>query len=142
MKIADTVGELMRSPVVTIEGTATVAQAIALMDHRDIGSVVVTQDHVPQGLFTERDLLRRVLREEDLLERSIAAVMSKPIVSIATEAIVQEAFDLMSEKGIRRLLVRDSTGSFVGILTERDLLRWVRDVGNDPVPAPTETSQA
>jgi CBS domain-containing protein len=142
MRTADTVGELMRSPLVTIEGSATVAQAISLMDVRNIGAVVVTRGHMPEGLFTERDLLRQILRDTDLLEHPIASVMSAPIVSIAAEAIVQEAFDLMTAKGIRRLLVRDAAGTAVGIVTERDLLRWVRDVGHEPAPGTTGTAPA
>ena len=134
MRTADTVGELMRSPVVSIDAGATVAQAVSVMDERDIGAIVVTRDHEPAGLFTERDLLRRILSDRDLLERPIGTVMSAPILSIASDAIVQEAFELMAANGIRRLVVGDGTG-VVGIVTERDLLAWVRDVGREPAPA-------
>jgi CBS domain-containing protein len=129
MKIADTVAELMRSPIVGIDETATVAQAISLMDDHDIGSMVVTRSHRPAGLFTERDLLRRILVEEHFLDRSVGMVMSSPLVTIASDAIVQDAFDVMADRCIRRLLVEDSDGQIIGIVTERDLLRWVRVVG-------------
>lgn len=110
--------------MVTVAKQATVAQALRAMIDHDFGAVVVTDGSSPVGVFTERDLTRRILEDPDLLEHPVADVMSSPLVTVAPGDEVVFVFQLMSEKGIRRLPVLDG-GKLVGIVTERDLLTWV-----------------
>ena len=86
------------------------------------------------GVFTERDLTRRLLEDEDLLDREVGEVMSTPVTTVNPADEVVFIFRLMTEQGIRRLPVIDG-GLLVGIVTERDLLRWVDAVATSP-PAP------
>jgi CBS domain-containing protein len=128
-KTEDYVKEVMSAPVVSVAGGATVAQALRAMIDHDIGAVVVAENGVPLGVFTERDLTRRVLDDPDLLGRPVEEVMSSPVVTAGPDDEVVFIFHLMAEKGIRRLPVMDG-GSLVGIVTERDLLRWVDAVAS------------
>jgi CBS domain-containing protein len=75
-------------------------------------------------VFTERDLTRRILDRTDVLDVRLGDVMSSPVVSTRPDVEVAEAFDLMNERNVRRLVVV-ADGSMVGIVTERDLMRWV-----------------
>ena len=114
----------MTSEVVTVGPEEPVEAAIrAMLDH-DIGAVVVARDGEPLGLFTERDVTRRVLDGEDLLKRPVSEVMSAPAVTVAADTEVVEIFKLMNDRRIRRLPIVED-GKLVGIVTERDLLRWV-----------------
>jgi len=117
----------MTADVVTVVATDPVREAIARMLAPDIGSVVVVEDGAPVGLFTERDLTRRILSEDDLLDRPVADVMAASLVTVELGTEVVDAFALMNERGIRRLPVV-ADGRLVGIVTEGDLRRWVGDV--------------
>ena len=121
---ADLARGVMTSEVVTVGPDEPVEAAIrAMLDH-DIGAVVVARDGDPLGLFTERDVTRRVLDGEDLLHRPVSEVMSAPAVTVAADTEVVEIFKLMNDRRIRRLPIVED-GKLVGIVTERDLLRWV-----------------
>jgi CBS domain-containing protein len=125
----DYVKGVMSSPVVSVAPDATVAQALRAMIDHDIGAVVVAEGDSPLGVFTERDVTRRILDDEDLLGRSVEDVMSSPVVTASPEDEVISVFRLMADKGIRRLPVVED-GRMIGILTERDLLRWVDAVAS------------
>jgi len=127
---ADTVHGVMTSDVVTVTPTDPVRSAIGKMLERDIGSVIVVEDGAPVGIFTERDVTRRVLEDHGLLDRQVADVMSGTPVMAEVSTEVVQAFELMNEKNIRRLpIVAD--GKLVGIVTEGDLRRWVARVAKE-----------
>lgn len=126
----DVVSEIMARDVVTVDPEEPVEAAVRAMVAHDIGSVVVTRVGAALGVFTERDLLRRILDEPDLLARQVGSVMSQPAVATEPGTQIVEAFELMTSKGIRRLPVVED-GKLVGIVTERDLLRWVSHVANE-----------
>jgi CBS domain-containing protein len=81
------------------------------------------------GVFTERDLTRAILDDPDLLGRSVEDVMSSPVITASPEEEVVFVFRRMAERQIRRLPVLED-GRLVGIVTERDLLRWVDAVAS------------
>lgn len=127
----DHVKGIMSSPVVHVAPHATVAQALRAMIDRNIGAVVVVDGASAVGVFTERDLTKGLLDDKDLLDREVGEVMSTPVTTVHPTDEVVFIFHLMTEKGIRRLPVVDD-GLLVGIVTERDLLRWVDAVATSP----------
>lgn len=130
MKAPDFVQQMMSSPVVHVAPDDSVADALRAMIDRDIGAVVVVEDDRPVGVFTERDVSRRILDDPKLLDRWVGDVMSAPVVSVAPTDEVVFIFGLMTEKKIRRLPVVEGD-RLVGIVTERDLLRWVDAVASE-----------
>jgi len=129
-KAPDTVGEVMTREVVTVGPDDPVEEAVRAMVDHDIGAIVVADGDRPVGVFTERDLTRRILDELDLLKRPVKEVMSSPAVSTEPDAQMVNAFDLMNDRAVRRLVVVDGD-RMVGIVTERDLLRWVSAVARE-----------
>lgn len=126
----DRVRELMTVGVVTASPEETVASALRRMIDHDIGAVVVAEGEIPVGVFTERDVTRRVLTDPDLLERPVGEVMSSPVVTTEPDEEIVTVFETMTARKIRRLPVVEG-GRLVGILTERDLLRWVDAVAKE-----------
>jgi CBS domain-containing protein len=126
----DYVKALMSSPVVQVAPSATVAQALSTMLEHDIGAVVVSEGGSVAGVFTERDLTRRILGDPDLLGRQVGGVMSAPVTTVSPDDEIVFVFGLMVQRKIRRLPVVVD-GRLVGILTERDLLRWVDAVAQE-----------
>lgn len=130
VKAPDFVQQMMSSPVVHVAPDNSVADALRAMIDRDIGAVVVVEDGKPVGVFTERDVSRRILDDSKLLDRWVGDVMSAPVVTVTPMDEVVFIFRLMTNKRIRRLPVVDGN-RLVGVVTERDLLRWVDAVASE-----------
>jgi CBS domain-containing protein len=130
VKAPDFVQQMMSSPVVHVAPDNSVADALRAMIDRDIGAVVVVEDGRPVGVFTERDVSRRILDDPKLLDRWVGDVMSAPVVTVTPTDEVVFIFGLMTGKRIRRLPVVEGD-RLVGIITERDLLRWVDAVASE-----------
>jgi CBS domain-containing protein len=114
----------MTRGVMTIEATKTLADAVKTMRDANIGClVVVEQDQTPIGMFTERDLVRKIADKGDgALGLAMEQVMTKPLSVISPSATIWDAVAQMGRADIRRLPVVES-GRLIGILTERDVFR-------------------
>jgi CBS domain-containing protein len=133
--------DLMSTGVVTIDEKASAHEAVARMARNRIRHLpVVGPEGELRGIVTDRDLrhhlfVPNVHRQigsvpvERLLEGvSVGALMSTPVVTVPSDAPLEEAGRLMREEGLGSLPVVDH-GRIVGIVTETDLLR--RIVGAD-----------
>src|SRR5205823_6216835 len=80
-KADDYVRGVMSTPVVQVSPDDSVGQALRAMIDHDIGAVVVATDDTAIGVFTERDVTRRVLEDSELLQRRVEDVMSSPVTS-------------------------------------------------------------
>lgn len=104
-----------------------VLDAVALMAKGRVGAIVVTSaEHIGRkvvGVFTERDLMRRVVNERrDPATTAISEVMTSPVQTVADETSVEEAASLMRQHHIRHLVITDARGSLQGIVAQRYLL--------------------
>ncbi len=116
----------MTKDVKTIEATKPLADCVKIMGDANIGSVVVVgKDKTPVGIFTERDLVRKMAEKgHGILALPMAQTMSKPLTIISPVATIWDALTLMGRAGIRRLPVVEN-GRLVGILTERDVFHLI-----------------
>jgi CBS domain-containing protein len=116
--------EIMTTTVIMIGPPATVRTASKLMREKGVGSLIVTEDNKAVGIITERDILTRVtskkIRPSSI---NVGKVMSSPLICISPETDILDAAKLMIEKNIRRLPISDKSGSCIGIVTERDIMK-------------------
>ena len=111
----------------TLEPSATVLEAARMMAYLRIGALLVVEDEKLVGIFSERDALMRVLAKElDPATTTLAQVMTPNPITIAPDATVQQALDIMAEKGFRHLPVLAGE-KLVAIVSIRDLYRSVKD---------------
>jgi len=127
----DTLAQVMSSPVTTMKASDPLAVAAKKMVKQNIGSVVVLEGREPVGIITERDITRQVVKGNSVLKKSAKKTMSKFRVTASPQMSVQQAFELMLKNEVRRLPVLDD-GKLVGIVTEKDLMRWVLRVSYEP----------
>jgi sigma-B regulation protein RsbU (phosphoserine phosphatase) len=119
----DVVRDIMMPAPITVRATTPVAEAAQLMAERNIGAVVVTKDGRVAGIFTERDLLRRVVGTRDeWAHRPVEQFMTAAPSTIDSAASWDQAMQIMDERGVRHLPVLEA-GKLVGMLSVRDLLR-------------------
>jgi CBS domain-containing protein len=99
----------------------TIHDAAVVMEHTGVGSLAVIDGTQLLGIVTDRDLVRRALACGVPSDARIDGVMSSPVVTIAADADLHDAFALFRAHSMRRLaVVRD--GQFVGMITVDDLL--------------------
>jgi CBS domain-containing protein len=114
--------EVMKKDIVTIDAKKDAWEACRIMGEKHIGSLIVTLEGRPCGIFTERDLISKILPKfHDLGEVAVGEFMSSPLVTIGPDADIKEAAKIMTEMHIRRLAVFEK-GELVGIFTSSDLV--------------------
>ena len=88
--------------VIAIDGGATVFDAVKAMVEANVGALLVSDGEEIEGIFTERDYLRRIAvegrRSRDTLVRE---VMSSPVIYVTPETSVDESMALMTDRRIR-----------------------------------------
>jgi len=108
--------------VATIDCDATALEAAVLMTRRYIGSVAVTKARNIVGIFTERDLMMRVVGEQkDPAQVRIRDVIPDDAVRVGPDETCERCLDLMKEHRCRHLLVFEG-GTFIGIVSLRDIV--------------------
>jgi CBS domain-containing protein len=120
---------LMNTKLEALEVGNTVRDAVKKMVERDIGCVVITKDGAPIGIITERDILRMLVYPGDTLDMPAEALMSSPLITVGPLTTLGEAAELMVQKKIRRLLIKDGE-RIVGIITQRDLQKALMETFN------------
>jgi CBS domain-containing protein len=109
---------------VTVSPDLTVLEAAQLMNARGIGAVLVTEGGALVGIFTERDVMRRVVAEQrDPARTAIGEVMTRHLVTTRAEVAVEECASQMTARRIRHLPVVGDAG-LAGVITIGDLLAW------------------
>jgi CBS domain-containing protein len=111
--------------VVSIDGDATVFDAVKLMVESNVGAILVTGagDERIAGIFTERDYLRRIAVEgRTSRDTKVTEVMSAPVFAVDLSTTVEEAMALMTDRRIRHAPVVDG-GNLAGMISIGDLVR-------------------
>jgi CBS domain-containing protein len=123
-----TVSDFMRKKLETIEESTSVQEAAKKMKDKNVSSLVVVDvDGKPQGLVTERDLVRKVcindVRTGTVTNKEI---MSSPLITIDSSSSSSEAADLMLLHNVRHLLVIDkhNIDKPIGMITPLDFTKY------------------
>jgi CBS domain-containing protein len=110
------------SQVWSIDQEATVLEAVHVLNEHRIGAVVVTDHGQFVGIFTERDLLRRVVGKHlDPVQTQVRDVMTTNLICCTPTTSVEEARAIMRDKRIRHLPMHDGAGRLVGMISIGDL---------------------
>lgn len=115
--------KLAHVPPPTVESGVSVLDAVAVMANNRVGAVAVVDDGVLRGIFTERDLMLRVVKARRLAESTVVSdVMTADVKSVEDQCTADEAISLMLDGHLRHLPVLDPHGRVVGLLSIRGLL--------------------
>jgi len=107
--------------VIVVAPTSTVQEACKLMAEANVGSVIVREEGAVLGIFTERDLLRRVVAPgKDPSAVPVADVMSSPVRSCRLADDVAVCADRLAQGHMRHLAVIED-GALVGLIGLRDI---------------------
>lgn len=113
----------MTRPVITVTKDTKLKRVVKLMGDNNIGSVVVVENDIPIGIFTERDLVKVVRKDFNVDELIVKEVMTSPIKKVGLESTVLDISKLMNKHHFRRVIVVDDLGRLAGIVTAQDLIK-------------------
>jgi CBS domain-containing protein len=113
--------------VFSVPPTVSIAEAVAEMNRHRVGSVLIIDGNRLVGIFTERDVLRRVVGADLDPKRTVVAdVMTAGVITISPDVSIEETMVLFTEKRCRHLPVVEN-GRLIGTISIGDITRWMAD---------------
>lgn len=114
-----------RTQVLTCSPDSTVYDAVVSMTYRRCGAIAITEKEKLIGIFTERDLLARVVGQgRDVEDTLLSSVMSVNIETARPEDSVALSMGRMEHGGFRHMPVIDNDRNLIGMLSQRDFMSF------------------
>ena len=107
--------------VTSLPPHSSLMQALNLMQAQRASCVIIVEEDKPVGIVTERDVVRFYSNEPEHVAITLAEVMTAPVQTIASDATINQAAELMLERKLRHLAVTDDAGKMIGLVSEHDL---------------------
>lgn len=109
--------------VTTVGSSATIAEAVGLLNTKKIGAVVVTDGKKVAGILSERDVVRHLGNDwSSLAKRPVSDVMTKNVISVSRFATVADVMERMTQHRIRHMPIVEN-GELVGIVSIGDVVK-------------------
>jgi CBS domain-containing protein len=109
--------------VITVTSQTSVLDAISTMSKANIGAIVIQDGEQPDGIFTERDYLRKIALEgRASADTKVSEVMSSPLITVAPDESTRTAMETMTECRCRHLVVMEED-DMAGIVSLGDLVK-------------------
>jgi CBS domain-containing protein len=119
------------SSVYCVDVAETVAEAVGLMNRERIGSVMVIKNGQYVGIFTERDVLNRVISAKLNAEKTrVEKVMTSDFVSVQENSTLRETMHIMTNKRVRHLPVFEEE-KLVGMISIGDVTRKLLEINQN-----------
>lgn len=113
--------------LISITPQQSVKEAVALLDRYNIGALVVLDENgVLTGIFSERDVVRQLIQQNDLLSQPVRNLMTAEVVTCMPQDDLMSVASVMTERRFRHLPVMDN-GELLGIISIGDVLKAQRD---------------
>jgi CBS domain-containing protein len=123
---ADKVSLMQTDDYVCIQPFTPLSEAIEAMKKDEGGCAIVCEGERVVGIFTERDLLTRIVGEEIDLQSPVSQWMSPVVSTLTRNATIGDAVGMMNEKGFRNIpLVKD--GNLVGSISVFDVISYLAE---------------
>jgi signal-transduction protein with cAMP-binding, CBS, and nucleotidyltransferase domain len=120
-------GDIGAAPVVSIGESSTVRQTVALMNERSVSAVIITDAGKPTGIFTERDILKRVATKDvDPSVTAVKQVMTAPLLTMPRAALIGDVLAEMYRRDIRNMPVSGDQGELLGLVAMPEILQYAR----------------
>jgi len=114
-------------PPVVVDVATPLGDVVRRMRDESSGCALITRDGRLAGIFTERDLVTRVLGTEAALERPVADWMTSDPDRMAETDSIRKAIRLMRHGGFRHVPIVDEGGGVVGCVRHKDIVNYIAE---------------
>lgn len=123
MRIRDVVAAKAQQTVITVSPSATVRELLALLAEHNVGALVVSGDGgTVDGIVSERDVVRRLHSNPELLGASVESIMTTDVHTCTPDDRLDELMSVMTEWRIRHVPVCEGS-ALVGIISIGDVVK-------------------
>jgi len=119
--VAPSLEEVVSKKIHRVSFNESILDAVQMMFEKGIGSVIVEGSQSDYGIFTERDLVFKVLNNHVQLDEKIELYSSFPLITAEDGILANEAASIMAANNIKRLALKDQD-TITGIVTARDIV--------------------
>lgn len=123
----DSIRSMGIEAVPSVSASTKLRDVVTIMQKRRVAAVVVTESGRVVGIFTERDVLNRIIGlalNEDL---PISEVMTRDPKTLSPDDRIADAIRLMTERGYRHIPLVDRDGRDVGMISARDIVEFIAE---------------
>lgn len=121
--------QILRPKLVTAHPEITLQEALDLMHREKAGYIVVADSHLKVvGMFTERDVLMKVLKPGVVLSEPVSKYMTPNPLALAKTDTVGQAIDFMQEHNVRHIPLVDELGQMNGVLSIRTIVNFLSEL--------------
>lgn len=115
--------EIISPDVISIAPGAPAREGLEIMRRRGISCLVVAENAFPVGIVTERNILWAAAHKgEEFADKPVRDLMTAPVVTVAEDTVLVEAYQILSRNRLRHLVMVDGDGRAKGVLTQSDLV--------------------
>jgi CBS domain-containing protein len=115
-------------PPLQIEAAKTVGEAVDAALESRVGAIAVTENGRLVGIFTERDVMTKIVKPRLDPDRTVLRdVMSSPVWTVPATMHVQDALRLMLDRHVRHLIISSDGKAAQGILSIRNVMQYMLD---------------
>ena len=123
MRISDVIGSKTSQDVITLAPDATVRELLSLMAEHNVGALIVSTDGSSvDGIVSERDVVRRLVDSDDILDGAVSAIMTAEVQTADPGSSLDELRVVMTERRIRHVPVV-TDGRLTGIISIGDVVK-------------------
>ena len=123
MRISEVLQSKTTTQVVTIAPDASVRDLLALLAEHNVGALIVSTDGSSvDGIVSERDVVRRLNDSDDVLESSVATIMTSVVETAEPDTLLEDLMKTMTDRRIRHVPVV-SQGTLTGIISIGDVVK-------------------
>ncbi|MCA9672699.1 MAG: CBS domain-containing protein [Myxococcales bacterium] len=118
------INAIMNTELISVATDASVTDAVARMVEHNCGAVLVRDGGALFGIFSERDLLTRVVAaKRDPDSTKVSEVATREVTTVDADAELEDCFELIKRGGFRHLPIVDNAGLPIGMVSARDFYR-------------------
>jgi diguanylate cyclase (GGDEF)-like protein/PAS domain S-box-containing protein len=116
--------QIMKRKIISLGRKDTVSAAVELMIKNHISCVLIIEDDKPVGIITERDITKSIA--ENNILNNVEGIMNFPVFTADKDINLYDATKLMEKNKLRSLVIVDSEGDVIGIVTKSDIIKNLR----------------
>lgn len=117
--------KVMSRNITTVDVDDPLGHAIGLMSRNRYSCVVVTRDHIPCGILTERDVVRLATTTVDIENLPVGNLIRTPLITVPPDTALPEAIRQMERHNIRHLVVTKGD-KLLGLVTRHDMVKTLQ----------------
>ncbi len=116
--------QIMKRKIISLGRKDTVSAAVELMIKNHISCVLIIEDDKPVGIITERDITKSIA--ENNILNNVEGIMNSPVFTADKDINLYDATKLMEKNKLKSLVIVDSEGNVIGIVTKSDIIKNLR----------------